>query len=87
MSTRRLLFALTCLIALSSSVVAIRQQLVIQQLRQSLAECEDGNSAMQTRVTQLEDNLQSAGQQMNNLSSIIQEATQRAARCEADQRD
>lgn len=87
MSTRSLLFALICLIALSSSVVAVRQQLLLQQLRQSLAECRDGNSSMQTRVAQLEDNLQSAGQQMNNLSDIIQEATQRAARCEAEQSD
>lgn len=87
MSLRSLLFALICLIALSSSVVAIRQQLLLQQLRQSLEECRDGNSTMQTTVAQLEGNLQSAGHQMNNLSDLIQEATRRAARCETEQRN
>lgn len=84
MSTRTLLFALVCLIAICSSIVAVRQQLLLQQLRQSLAECRDDSNAMQTRVAQLEDNLQSAGQQMDNLSGIIQEATRRAAACEAE---
>lgn len=84
MSARTLLFALVCLVALSSTVVAVRQQLLLQQLRQSLAECRDGSNTVQARVAQLEDNLQSAGRQMDNLSGIIQEATRRAAVCEAE---
>jgi septal ring factor EnvC (AmiA/AmiB activator) len=87
MSTRAILFALICLIALSSSVVALRQQFLLQQLRQSLVECRDNAHVMQTRVAQLEDNLRSAGQQMNNLSGIIQETTRRAARCQAERND
>lgn len=84
MTKQRFLFALICLIAVSSSVVALRQQLLLQQLRQSLTECRNGNNAMEIRVAQLEDNLQSAAQQMDNLSGTIQEASRRAAVCEAE---
>lgn len=87
LSPKTILFVLISLIALSASVLAVRQQFLLQQLRQSIAACRQETVATQTRVARLEDNLRSTGQQMSNLSAIIQEATERAARCEAAQPD
>jgi len=81
MSFRNLLFALVCLVAITSSVVAVRQQMLLRELRQALIHCQHDSDSLQAQVSRLEDNLHSAGLQMSNLSELIQEATTRAARC------
>lgn len=80
---RTIVFLLLCLIAISASAIAVQQRLLLQELRSSLSRCQQDEARLEARASRLENNLQSAGQQMDNLSRLIQEASQRAARCES----
>ena len=80
----RLVLSVAVVIAAVTLPVAVYQSLAAGELRGEMAEQQQQFRQMQAHIDQLESNLQSAGLQMSNLAAIAQEATERAARCEAD---
>ncbi len=80
----RLVLSVAVVIAAATLPVAVYQSLAAAELRSEMAEQRQQFRQMQAHIDQLESNLQGAGLQMSNLAAIAQEATERAARCEAD---
>lgn len=80
----RVVLPVAVVIAAITLPVAVYQSLAAGELRDEMTGHQQQLRQMQTHIDQLENNLKSAGLQMNNLAAIAQEATERAARCEAD---
>jgi hypothetical protein len=69
------------LLIAASTLIAISQYAQARELRQALTASGQQQQVLQTQIQRLEDNLQSAGVQMQHLSDMAQEANQRAAAC------
>jgi len=69
------------LLIVAATLIAISQYAQARELRQALIASGQQQQVLQTQIQRLEDNLQSAGVQMQHLSDIAQEANQRAAAC------
>lgn len=75
-------YTLTASVTIVALVFAASQFLHTRQLQQALDSSVEQQATLQRYAEQLESNLQSAGVQMQNLSHIAQEASERAATCE-----
>ncbi len=74
-----LMLALLSLVAITVAALLYAQN---RQLRDTIAQCQATESTLQQHTSQLESNLRSAATQMQQLSSLAQEASERAAACE-----
>jgi len=73
---------LLALVSCGAIVVAVVLYAQNRQLQNIIVECQATQTTMQHHATQLESNLRSAATQMQQLSSLAQEASERAAACE-----
>lgn len=69
------------LIALAALALAALQYASVRELGQSLAASNSRQQELRQQVARLEQNLDSAGNQLNNMARMLQEANERASAC------
>lgn len=69
------------LLALAALALAALQYASVRELSQTLAASNSRQQELRQQVAQLEQNLDSAGSQLNNMARMLQQANERASAC------